>query len=414
MITLSDQASVPARGLTSDFWKFWTGQVVSQLGSSFTIVALPLLIYKITASPLFLSLSLVTTTLPYLLFGLVLGAWADRADRKRLMIGVDIARAAVMASIPALAAVGHLTIWWIYGAGFLISTLSIAFNAAQFAALPLLVNQDDLVTANGRIQASFAAATVAGPLLAGLLLVVLPLTDVLLVDSITFLVSAATLAAILRSFNGPRSGAGRASSLRADIVAGLRFVLGHPVLRPISLMMALVNFVSSTILAQTVFFAKHQLAASNAQVSLLYAADAVGALALSLAAGWASKRWTLSQVMLGTLALEGLLTVLLAAIPVYWIAVPLWALISGLGVLFNINTSSFRQAVVPNEMLGRVMTIAQVLAWSVIPLGALIGGVIIAWTGNVALVFAASGALLVLIAIGFSVTPLGHAERYLA
>jgi MFS family permease len=414
MVSLSAQTSVPAPGLKSDFWKFWSGQVVSQLGSSFTIVALPLLIYKITASPLFLSLSLVTTTLPYLLFGLVLGAWADRADRKRLMIGVDVVRAVVMASIPALAAVGHLTIWWIYGAGFLISTLSIAFNAAQFAALPLLVNQDDLVTANGRIQASFAAATVAGPLFAGLLLIVLPVTHVLLVDSLSFLVSAATLAAISQSFNGSQGGTGALSSLRADIVEGLRFVLAHPVLRTISLMMALVNFVTSTILAQTVYFAKHQLAAGDAQVGLMYAADAVGAVVLSLAAGSISKRWTLSQVMLGTLALEGVLTVLLAAIPVYWVAVPLWALISGLGVVFNINTSSLRQAVVPNEMLGRVMSIAQVLAWSVIPLGALIGGLIVAWTGNVALAFAGSGGLLALIALGFSLTPLGQAERFLA
>lgn len=84
----------------SDFWKFWTGQTISTLGSSFTSFALPLLIFKLTGSSLNLALAVTATVLPYLLFGLVIGAWVDRVNRKRLMVVMDLARALVIASMP--------------------------------------------------------------------------------------------------------------------------------------------------------------------------------------------------------------------------------------------------------------------------------------------------------------------------
>src|SRR5437660_438151 len=152
----------PAR-LSSDFWKYWTGQTISNLGSSITLFALPLLVYKLTGSAINLGLSAAANTLPYLLFGLVLGAWTDRVNRKRMMIFTDIARALIIALIPVLARLGTLNVWWIYAVGFVHSTLTICFESGQFAAIPNLVNQDDLVTANGRIQASYSGASILGP-----------------------------------------------------------------------------------------------------------------------------------------------------------------------------------------------------------------------------------------------------------
>ena len=396
----------------SDFWKFWAGQTISNFGSSFTEFVLPLLIFKLTGSALNLAIASATTFAPYLLFGLPIGAWVDRADRKRLMIATDIGRMLVIGSIPLLAALDRLPVEWIYLAGFLSSTLTIAFNSAEFAAIPSLVSQDDLVTANGRIQASYSAATVLGPLLAGLLAALAPLPELLLVDAASFLLSAGSLALIGRSFNSAAPPAERAS-LWADMREGLRYVLRHPVLRNISLMMALVNFFGSTIHAQLVLFAKERLAASDTQVGLLYSAGSVGVVLISLAAGSLRKRWAFSTIVLGTLALEGVCIVALSATRWYWLALPIWTVSSGLGILFNINTSSLRQAIVPNHLLGRVVSVAGVLAWSAIPLGTLLGGLAITWTGNVALVFGVIGALVVGIPLLFAFTPLGHAERYL-
>ena len=115
--------------LNTDFWKYWTGQTISNLGSSITLFALPLLVYKLTGSALNLGITTAAEFLPYLLFGLILGAWTDRVDRKRMMIGTDIARALIIASIPLLYAFGLLAVWWIYIVGFVHATLTICFEA---------------------------------------------------------------------------------------------------------------------------------------------------------------------------------------------------------------------------------------------------------------------------------------------
>jgi hypothetical protein len=401
----------PGLHLSSDFWKYWTGQTISNLGSSVTLFALPLLVFKLTGSALNLGITTAAEFTPYLLFGLILGAWTDRVDRKRMMIAVDIGRALIIASIPVMAILGLLTVWWIYAVGFVQATLTICFEAGQFAAIPGLVNHDDLVTANGRIQASYSAAQVIGPLLAGLLVTVMPLATLMFVDALSFLVSSFSLALIRASFN---TGAKRSSaSIGRDVIEGLRYVLGHPVLRNISLMMAMVNFVGVTTGAQLVLFARHQLQASYVQISLLYSASSVGVVVLSLSAGLLRKRWSFSSVASGALMTEGLLTIVFSQMRWYWLALPLWALIGGLGILFNINTSSLRQAIVPNHMLGRVISIASVLAWSAIPLGSIAGAYAITLTNNVALVYAAIGVLVFLIPFSFSFTSLGHAQRYI-
>ncbi|MEA2662968.1 MAG: hypothetical protein QOH08_2540, partial [Chloroflexota bacterium] len=180
-------------------------------------------------------------------------------------------------------------------------------------------------------------------------------------------------------------------------------------------MMALVNFVSVTAFAQLVLFAKTRYAASDAELGILFAAGGGGVFLMSLIAGPLRRRWSFGNVALGALMLSGVLIVALAFAPSFWIAVPLWGLSSGLGILFNINTGSLRQAIVPNHMLGRIITIAMVLAWSANPVGALLGGVAIERTGNVQLVYAAVGVATFLIPLYFRLfSPLGDAERHLA
>jgi MFS family permease len=400
--------------LSGDFSKFWVGQTISNLGSSFTFLALPLIVFQLTGSAVNLAITTAAFFLPYLLFGLVIGAWVDRVDRKRMMIAVDFGRAAVIASIPALSAVDALSVWWIYAVTFLTSTLTIAFDSGEFAAIPSLVDRDDLVTANGRIQASYQAAQFVGPILAGGLLGAgLPLEHVLLVDAASFLVSAAALGIVRGSFNAPDDPEREPTSLRRDIVEGLRYVLSHPVLRNISLMMALFNFVGSTTIAQLVLFAKEQLDASDSEVGFLFSAGSAGVVVLGLLAGRIRRRLSFSIAALGALMLYGILTFVFAWNEVYWLALPLWGLILGLGLFFNINTISLRQEIVPSHMLGRVVSIAGVLAWSAIPLGTLLGGYVIEATGDVALVYAAIGVLTFLIAFSFRFTALGHAEDFI-
>lgn len=394
-----------------DFWKFFAGQALSSLGSSFTEFALPLLVYQLTRSPTNLAVSFAATFLPYPLFGLVGGAWADRVDRKRLLIATDGLRGAVIASIPLLAALGALPLWWIYATGFLTTTLGILFDAAEFAAVPSLVAGEDLVEANGRLTASFTAASLVGPPLAGLVAGAVPVADVLLFDAASFAISAGSLLWVRASFNAAAGEARARGGIRADIVEGLRYVWRQPLLRHIASMMALVNFVTVVMWVELVLFAKERLHAANWQYGLLLSAGSGGVILLSLAAGRLRRRFSFGVVALGTLALSGALVIGFALAPGYWVALALWALIPGLGTFFNINVNSLRQAIVPNHLLGRVVTIARVLAWSATPLGALLGGELVSLTG-VVLVYALVGALRVLIPLAFAFSPLGHAEDY--
>ena len=407
----TDDTAPPGEKLSLDFWKLWSGQATSALGTSFTGFALPLLVYNLTGSAVNLAIATASFFVPYLLFGLLIGAWADRTDRKKLMIAADVVRALTVGSVPVLAAMDSLSVWWIYAVLFINSTVGIAFDAAKFAAVPSLVSRDDLVTANGRIQASYSAASILGPLIGGALLLVVPLYDLLYLDALSYILSVGSLLLIKKSFNAP--GKQRGTSIRQDIVEGLRYVWAHPVLRNISIMMALVNFAGTTIHAQRVLFAKERLGADDSQVALIAAAGSVGVIVLSLVAGKLRKRYAFSKVALGALILNGLLTIVLAFTPIYWAALPVWAAMSGLGILFNINTNSLRQAIAPTEMLGRVVTIAGVLAWSANPVGAFVGGWVIERTQNVVMVFAAIGVVTVVIPLLFALTPLGHAEDYM-
>jgi MFS family permease len=178
-------------------------------------------------------------------------------------------------------------------------------------------------------------------------------------------------------------------------------------------MMAMFNFVGTTTITQLVLFAKERLEASDSQVGFLYSAGSAGIVVLSLAAGPIRRRLSFSVAALGALMVYGLLTFVFAWMEAFWLALPLWAAISGLGLFFNVNTASLRQAIVPSHMLGRVVSIAGVLAWSAIPLGTLAGGWAIEATDDVALVYAAIGVLTFLIAFSFRFTALGHAEDYI-
>src|SRR3989440_3967129 len=218
--------SVPGRR-AGDFWIFWTGQTISQIGSALTSTALLLLVFKLSGSALDLGLASAATWVPYPLFGLFIGAWVDRVNRKGLMIGLDICRAVVLAVLPLLALLGHVPIWWIYLVTFINSTVTIGFQSATTAAIPSMVTQDGLVKANGRIRASTPFATIIGPLLAALLLAVTSLQAVLWFDALTFVVSALSLALVKTSFNAVAPQTQPKTSLRRDILDGLRYVLGH-------------------------------------------------------------------------------------------------------------------------------------------------------------------------------------------
>lgn len=398
-----------SRSSRTAFWWFWSGQTISNLGSSFTLFALPLLMYHLTGSAVSLGLTTALEFLPYPLFGLVIGAWVDRGNRKRVMIFTDLARALVLALIPLAATLHLLSVWWIFGVGFANASLTLLFDAAQFAALPSLVAAEDLISANGRVQASYAAAAILGPLLAGILVAQVPLSTLVLLNSATFLISVCSLLQIHKPFHAaPPECSARLSQ---EILEGIRYVWHHPVFRSLAILLAILNFIEITAEAQLVLFAKEHLHASDPQVALLLTAGSAGTVVFSLLAGPVRTKVAFRLAALGSLMVEGLLTSLFALTPWYGLTVAIWAVRMGVSMFFNITAMSLRQTLVPPRLLGRVRTVSSVLSSSATPLGALVGGWAIAWIGNVALVYVGIGALTFSIAGAFWFSSIGQVQE---
>lgn len=402
-------------GLDSAMFRvFLAGQVTSNLGSSLTLLAVPLVVLHLTGSPADLGAAAAAEYLPYLLFGLPLGAYVDRWPRAATLLIVDALQSVVVLSIPLLATLGHLELGWIFLMAFVSSTLTIVHSSAEFALVPSLVAADDLVKANGRLSAAYSAATVSGPLIGVALFTFLDPVRMLWIDAATYLVAAVSLRYVYRHVvERPRGGPSR--TIRADIRIGLQFVFGNPVLRTISLVMLATNLlVGSVVEKQIVTLAERRFAAGNDRVALLFAVAGLGAVSFSLAAARVGRVLGVSRTILAALFGGSLCIGAVGVLPWYAAVVVVWGIGAGLGALFSVNVNSLRQRLAPPEMLGRVMTVAAVLAWSARPLGSLAGGYAIEASGNIGAVFLVLGILQLLITVAALASPLRVADQLVA
>jgi MFS family permease len=392
--------------LPGPFWWFATGRLLSDLGSAFTAVALPLLVLHLTGSALDLGASTALNYLPWALFGLIGGALVDRVDRKRTMIVVDSARGAVIALVPLLAALGELRLGWVYAVVFAQATLGVLYSGGSAIAVVALVEPDQLTTANARLTAGSSAATVAGSALAGLLFAVAPVTDGFWVDAFSFVLSAATLALIRRSFNDtppPGLGALRVlvRSLLADTKEGLLFVWHQKAMLAVSSELVLVNLFGSAATAEIAYYATHRLGADDSRTGVFYAASGLGVILFSFVVGPLGRRVALRPMVLLALTLYSGSLIGMGLLSAYWPALIAYAVGGGATVFYNVTTTTARQRMVPAELRGRVWNIALVFAWSAIPVGSLAGGALVARGVGVGPLFAGVGVVILVVAVAF-------------
>ncbi len=407
------QASSPL--FTRDFRLFFSGQFISNLGNGITDFALPLLVYQLTGSQLGLGLAFAIRVIPYLLFGLPVGAWVDRLDRKKLMVVSDVLNGILLIPIPILGLAGILPVELIFVFLFLSSALNLVFDTGQFAAVYSLVDPKRLVAANGRLRASIQITSVVGaPIVGALVWLGVRLEVVILIDAISFLASAGTLLAIRRSFNAPPDDEPTpVQTIVTDIKEGLRFILSNPLMRATIGLAAVINLTTTVIPAQLIAFGTDWLDASEFDLGLLTAAGAGGAILLALSAEPLRARFSFSVVTVSSMIASGLLVVALALVSSVWVALPLWGLALGMTVLFNICLRSLQQQITPPRMMGRVSASSQVISWSVIPIGSLGGSWIADQTGRLDIVYVVAGASMVVAALlFFGLTALRHPTRY--
>jgi MFS family permease len=368
-----------------DLLWLWSAQTVSQFGSQITGLALPLVaILVLEASTFEVAALTVVSWLALFLFSLPAGVWIDRLPRRPIMIAADWGRAIALASIPLAYMLDALTLGQLYAVGLVAGTLTMFFDLTYQSYLPAIVKREELGEGNSKLEVSRSAAQVAGPGLAGLLVSALTAPYAILVDAISFVASALSLGRIKHREELRTAPAGDRRGFQAEIAEGLRFTLPHPIQRPIIVFVAISNFFVQMLFAIFLVYAVRELALPAVTIGLIFSLGSVGSLVGALTANRVARRLGIGPglIAVATTGSLGLLLIPLAegplVIPLLVIANVLW----GFFVLnYFVTAVSLIQAITPDHLLGRTNASRRFVVQSMVPLGALAGGVLGTYVG---------------------------------
>lgn len=366
--------AAPAGGLGRDFWALWTAAASSNLGDGIRITALPLLAAALTTSPTAVAGVTAASFLPWLVFGPVGGAIVDRSDRRRLVIAVNLVRAAGVAAFALAVATGHASLVLLYAVALLVGLGEVLADSAYQSLIPLVAPRGRLDAANGRWSAAELVANefLGGPV--GSFLFAAAAALPFAVDAVSFGVGAAGLTQV----HAPAAGARSASSTRLldDVVDGLRWLWRHRMLRTFAICLALTNAGWTAGSALLVLLVTDTLGAGPIAYGWVIAAGALGGLVGSLVAERVARRLGRGRTMGATLTVAAVLFLGVAAAPSTWLLAAVWAAIVLVTGVFNVVGRSLRQMIVPDRLMGRVVGAYRLFAYGAVPLGALSGGVI--------------------------------------
>ncbi|MFZ3323387.1 MAG: MFS transporter [Usitatibacter sp.] len=364
--------------LSTDFRKLWGSLTIVHFGGQVTFLALPLTAaLMLNATPFEVGVLTALEALPYPLFGLFAGVLVDRARKLPVIIACDVGRGLALAAIPACAWLNVLSMPVLYGVGFLIGLLTVIGWPAYQVFMTERVGRENLVEANAKIGLADSAAQLMGPGLAGALIQWFTAPFALLFDAICFFFSAWMLRGIPpAATDAPKA---VASSMRSEIMEGLRVVWHNRILRAIVWSIALWQVCRHAFIAMVVLYAARELGFSAGHVGVLFMVAGLGSFAASAVTERLNARWGMGPTMLAGLAGTGVAWVVIgAASGPYWLASLVFGvglfLLDLSGMIFFINYLSLRQAVTPDRLLGRVTATMISLTVSTAPLGGLAGG----------------------------------------
>jgi MFS family permease len=336
---------------------------------------MPLLASTVTRDPLALAVVSTAAWLPWLLVGLLTGALVDRWDRRTVMWRVDAVRAAVVGVLVALIVSGRVSIPLLAALAFVLGVGQTLYENATQAIVPAVIGRDParLARANSQLGAAQTGGKeLAGPPLGGVLFTVAPWAPFLL-DAMSFGVGAALIAAIRGRF-APARRAEAPTRLRAEIAEGLRWVWRSRVIRTLAVMAGVVNAVYGAGLAVMVLYAQDVLGLDALGYGLLLAAVAVGVLPGSLIAPWLARTVPTAPLLVGGIAAVAVLQAAFGLAPVVWVAVAAEVLAGVVYIVFDVAQISLRQELVPDRLIGRVLSAARLVGYGAIPAGTLLGG----------------------------------------
>lgn len=396
------------------FMLFWSGETVSLFGTQVTMLALPLTaVLTLHATAAQLGFIRFVEAFPYVLCTLIFGSWVDRRRRKPVLIVANAARALLIGLVPLLALLGLLHLSLLALIAFAVGVFTVLFDVTWLAYVPTLITADELVEANGKVATSSSAAEVAGPGLGGLLAQLLSAPIALLADAISYVVATITLVAIRTPEPAPRIQSGQRAHLLWDVGVGFALVWRNLNLRAIMVMSGLWNMLFGV--ADTVFviYAVRELHFAAGTLGAIFAVGAVGGLIGSAISTRLGQRGQFGPVLgvaftLGTVPWL-LLPAVRGALPVEVVAYTLayFLVRFGLGLWF-VLVLSYRQAVTPNHLLGRVGASLRFVSYGLGALGFLLASGLTTFLGLRETLWLAAAGFVAILLLTLLATPLTH------
>ncbi|MGW5681875.1 MFS transporter [Nonomuraea sp. NPDC003754] len=354
------------------FRRYVTADGFSQFGTHVTRVALPLVaLLVLDAGPFELGLLSAAEMIGFLLFGLPAGVWVDRLRRKPILVTADVLRAVALVTIPIAALFDALTLAQLYAVAVIVSIGTAFFDVAHLSFLPSIVTKEQLPKGMGTLESVRSLAVLFGPGLGGWLVQVLTAPIAIVADAVSYMISA-TLLATVKAKETPSGG-------RVSLMEGLRYVLGHRILRLIGLVGAMNMFINGIwAIVQPLYLVK-ELGVSATAYGLMISGAGAGGLLGALLAPRVIARFGHGPTMYGAAVLMLPLNVLVALTGPGWrlALFPIgMALMFLVGVMLNVAQGSYRQAICPEALRGRMNASLRFLMWGSLPLGGVVGGLL--------------------------------------
>jgi predicted MFS family arabinose efflux permease len=374
---------VTARSLWrhADFMKLWSGQTVSELGSVVTRTALPIVaVITLHANALQVGIVAASASTAVLLIGLFAGAVVDRSRRRPLMIGADAIRAVLLLSIPAAALSGTLRIEQLYVVAFIEAALGSVFDIAYRTYLPSLLPESRLLEGNAKIGMTSAIAEIGGPGFAGALVQLITAPMAMVVDAVSYVCSAISIAAIrtperiVEHVDGP-------AGLRHRLAEGIAAVASHPLLRPMALSILVTALFGNFFASLYTLYVLDELGLSPLYLGIIISAGGIGSLAATGLVRPITRRFGIGPAIVWTRVAAGLLGILVPIAGGPPLAAAAFLFVpqlfgDGLHTISQIDQLTLRQQVTPARVLGRVNGTMHVLVEGVGPVGAIAGALI--------------------------------------
>jgi MFS family permease len=370
-----------------NFLTMWTGQAFGQVGAQISELAIPVLaVLLLGAGEIEVGVLNAANVAAFLLVGLPAGAWIDRMRKRHVMIAADLVRAAALACVPLLWALGVLRMWHLILVAAVVGVASVFFDVSYQSLVPSLVRPVQIAEANGKLQSTHELANIAGPGIGGWLIGLITAPTAMLATAGSYLLSVVALI-FTRDHEVRRSPHDHGPILR-EITEGMRFVFTEKLLRRIVVTTSTSNFFGTMSMTLLPLFLLRDLGFTPQAMGVMLSLGSIGGLLGAVATPHIVRRVGEARAipvsMIG-FSIVALLLPLAASVP--GVAFPLLVAQSFVGtftvLLYNVTQVTFRQRITPVRLLGRMNASVRFAAWGVMPIAALLAGALGTWIGVV-------------------------------